>query len=72
MITLVSGNQTLTVSDEQAFAILKVQSKMKATTWELTSQYQLTENGIITRADTGLNKEQTAKKGTNPRRVASK
>lgn len=72
MITLVSGNQTLTVSEAQAFAILKVQSKMKATSWELPSQYQFTENGIINRADTKADTGSTAKKGTKPRNVAPK
>jgi hypothetical protein len=72
MITLVSGNQTLKVSEAQAFAILKVQSMMKATTWELPSQYQLTDNGIITKADTKADTGPATKKRAGTRNVASK
>jgi hypothetical protein len=71
MITLISGDQTCTVSETQAGDILKVQAKMKATTWELPSQYQLTEDGIIIRANTDVSKGTATKKGTGTRKVAS-
>ena len=71
MITLISGDQSCTVSKEQAEAIFKVQSKMKATTWELPSQYQLTEDGIIIRTDTDISKGTTSQKGNRTRKVAS-
>jgi len=62
MITLICGKQTLECSDEGAAAILHIQSVMKATKWELPSQYQINEDGIIIRTDKGISKRQTTKK----------
>jgi len=50
MITLVSGDQTLTLSEGEAVNVLKIQEIMKATTWQLPSQYEL-KDGIITRTN---------------------
>jgi hypothetical protein len=46
MITLISGTQTLTLSAVEALNVLKIQSVMKATTWQLPSQYEI-KDGII-------------------------
>ena len=63
MITLICGKQTLECSDEGAVAILHIQSVMKATKWELPSQYQINEDGIIIRTDQGASIKETPKKG---------
>ena len=46
MITLVSGDQTLTLSEVEAVNVLKIQEIMKATAWQLPSQYEI-KDGII-------------------------
>ena len=71
MITLVSGDRTWELPLSQAEAVLKVQAKMKATTWELPSQYQLTEDGITLRADKTVSQGKAKKKGTGTGAVAS-
>ena len=63
MITLTCGKQTLECSDKEAAAILHIQSVMKATKWELPSQYQINEDGIIIRTDQGASIKETTKKG---------
>jgi hypothetical protein len=60
MITLVSGDQTLTLSLKEAENVLKIQAIMKATTWELPSQYQL-KDGVIIRSDKSTSRSKTKK-----------
>ena len=71
MITLVCGKQTCTVSEKEAVAILRIQSKMKATKWELPSQYQIKEDGIIIRTDPGVSKDTSSKKRARSGRSTS-
>jgi hypothetical protein len=49
MITLVCGDQELTVSILEAENVLRIQDIMKATQWELPTQFQRKEDGTIIR-----------------------
>lgn len=64
MITLVYGNQTHTCSEEEAAAILKIQSVMGDTKWELPSQTK--EDGTTIRRGKNINKGSATTKGTEP------
>ena len=60
MITLVSGDQTLTLSEVEAVNVLKIQEIMKATTWQLPSQYEI-KDGIIVRANKVVSRNKAKK-----------
>ena len=61
MITLVSGDQTLTLSEQEAVNVLKIQEIMKATTWQLPSQYEI-KDGIIVRANKVVSRNKAKEK----------
>jgi hypothetical protein len=63
MIPLVCGEIKIKVPIEYAENILRIQKKMKATRWELTSQYQLKEDGAIVRANKKTGSGQTEEVG---------
>jgi hypothetical protein len=60
MITLICGKQIMTVSDEEAIAILHIQKEMKATKWEIQ------EDGTTIRTDTGISKGSSKTKRVRP------
>lgn len=61
MITLVSGDQTLTLSEVEAVNVLKIQEIMKATAWQLPSQYEI-KDGIIVRANKVVSRNKAKEK----------
>ena len=62
MITLECGNQRITLSILEAENLLRIQDKMRATSWELPSHYQRKADGTIVRTNTEAGSRQTKKK----------
>lgn len=70
MITLVCSNQRYECSLQEAEAILAIQDKMKATKWELPSQYQRQKDGTIKRRNQEINRGAATKERDRKRDIS--